>query len=268
MMQKIATQIKSRLGTLKPEIAVILGSGLGALGEQIENPIIIPYAEINGFPQSTVSGHKGCLIIGKLEGKDILCMQGRIHLYEGHSPQSINTIIKAFQLIGIKQLIVTNASGSLTTDFPAGTIMLISDHINLSGTNPLIGPNDDTLGPRFPDMSNVYDQELRTKVKKIAEHENIPLSEGVYLMVSGPTFDTPAEVRAYRVLGADAVGMSTVPEVICAIHSGMKVLGFSVVVNLGCGLKKGALNHTETLQEAEKASSNLIRLVKNYIREI
>ena len=268
MIEKIAAQIKARLGACSPETAVILGSGLGALGDLVENPIIIPYAEIEGFPQSTVSGHKGRLIIGRLEGKDILCMQGRVHLYEGHSPQSINTFIKAFQLLGIKNLIVTNASGSLTADLPAGTIMLISDHINLSGANPLIGPNDDAFGPRFPDMSNAYDAELRTRARQIAARENVPLAEGVYLMVSGPTFDTPAEVRAYRILGADAVGMSTVPEVICAVHSGMRVLGFSVIVNLGCGLKQVALNHAETLREAEKASANLVRLVKTCIREI
>ena len=212
MIEKIAAQIKARLGAYSPETAVILGSGLGALGDLVENPVIIPYAEIEGFPQSTVSGHKGRLIIGRLEGKDILCMQGRVHLYEGS--------------------------------------------------------NDDAFGPRFPDMSNAYDAELRTRVRQIAARENIPLAEGVYLMVSGPTFDTPAEVRAYRILGADAVGMSTVPEVICAVHSGMRVLGFSVIVNLGCGLKQGALNHAETLREAEKASANLIRLVKTCIREI
>ena len=236
MIEKIAAQIKARLGAYSPETAVILGSGLGALGDLVENPV--------------------------------LCMQGRVHLYEGHSPQSINTFIKAFQLLGIKNLIVTNASGSLTAELPAGTIMLISDHINLSSANPLVGPNDDAFGPRFPDMSNAYDAELRTRARQIAARENIPLAEGVYLMVSGPTFDTPAEVRAYRILGADAVGMSTVPEVICAVHSGMRVLGFSVIVNLGCGLKQGALNHAETLREAEKASANLIRLVKTCIREI
>ena len=180
MIEKIAAQIKARLGTCRPETAVILGSGLGALGDLVENPVIIPYAEIEGFPQSTVSGHKGRLIIGRLEGKDILCMQGRVHLYEGHSPQNINTFIKAFQLLGIKNLIVTNASGSLTADLPAGTIMLISDHINLSGTNPLIGPNDDAFGPRFPDMSNAYDAELRTRARQIAARENVPLAEGVY----------------------------------------------------------------------------------------
>lgn len=267
MINKIASQIRARLGAYSPETAIILGSGLGALGDQIENPVIIPYSEIEGFPQSTVSGHKGRLIIGRLEGKDVLCMQGRIHLYEGHAPQSINTFIKAYQLLGIKNLIVTNASGSLTTNLPAGTIMLISDHINLSGTNPLIGVNDEAYGPRFPDMSNAYDKVIRAYVKKLAARENIPLAEGTYLMVTGPTFDTPAEVRAYRILGADAVGMSTVPEVICAVHSGMKVLGFSVIVNIGCGLRKGALSHAETIREAEAASHNLIKLVRTYIRE-
>ena len=268
MIEQIAAQIKNKLGAYAPETAIILGSGLGALGDQIENPVIIPYGEIEGFPQSTVSGHKGRLIIGRLEGKDVLCMQGRIHLYEGHSPQSINTFIKAFQLLGIQNLIVTNASGSLTKDLPAGSIMLIKDHINLSGTNPLIGPNDEAYGPRFPDMSNAYDKELRAKAKELAKQENIPLAEGIYLMVSGPTFETPAEVRAFRILGADVVGMSTVPEIICAVHSGIKVLGFSVVVNLGCGLKDGAINHAETLREADKASVNLIKLVRSCIREI
>lgn len=267
MIKKIAEQIKSRMGNFHPETAIILGSGLGKLGDEIKDKIVIPYSEIDGFPISTVSGHSGQLIVGKLEGKDVLCMQGRIHLYEGHAPQSINTFIKAFKQIGISKLIVTNASGSLTTELPAGTIMLISDHINLSGTNPLIGKNDDTYGPRFPDMSDAYSKEIREQVKQIAKKENIRLAEGVYLMVTGPTFDTPAEVRAYRILGADAVGMSTVPEVICAVHSGMKVLGFSVVVNVGCGLREGALSHEETLQEGERASVNLTRLVKAYIKE-
>lgn len=267
MIKKIADQIKARIGNLRPETLIILGSGLGKLGEEIQDKIIIPYSEIEGFPISTVSGHSGQLIIGKLEGKEVICMQGRIHLYEGHAPQTINIFFKAFQVLGIKNLIVTNASGSLTTDLPAGTIMLISDHINLSGTNPLIGKNDDTYGPRFPDMSDAYSKDIREKVKQIAKKENIKLAEGVYLMVTGPTFDTPAEVRAYRILGADAVGMSTVPEVICAVHSGIKVLGFSVVVNVGCGLREGALSHAETLQEGERAAVNLTRLVKAYLKE-
>ncbi len=267
MIEHIAEQIRGRLGGLRPETLIILGSGLGRLGDEIENKIIVPYAEIDGFPHSTVSGHQGQLIAGKLEGRDVLCMQGRIHLYEGHAPQSINTIIKAFQLLGIRQLIVTNAAGSLTKDMPAGSLMLISDHINLSGANPLAGPDDERFGPRFPDMSDAYSQTLRQKAKAAAGKENIRLLEGVYLMVLGPTFDTAAEIRAYRILGADAVGMSTVPEVICAVHSGMQVLGFSVITNLGTGLRDGFQSHAETLAQGEKAGADLIKLVKAFLRE-
>lgn len=267
MIKHIAQQIQKRMGKYQPQTAIILGSGLGHLGEEIKNPVIIPYSEIDGFPKSTVSGHQGRLIIGNLEGKDVLCMQGRIHLYEGHSPQSINTFIKAYQELGIKNLIVTNAAGSLTKDLPAGTIMLISDQINLSGTNPLIGPNDEAYGPRFPDMSDAYNAEIRSQLKTLAAQENIPLAEGVYLMVTGPTFDTSAEIKAFRVLGADAVGMSTVPEVICAVHSGMKVLGLSVITNLGTGLRDGAQSHAETLRVGELAAEDLTKLVKAYLRK-
>lgn len=268
MITKIATQIKSRLGSYHPEIAIILGSGLGKLGDEIENKIIIPYAEIEGFPISTVSGHQGQLIIGKLEGKDVLCMQGRIHLYEGHAPQSINTFIKAFKLLGIKNLIVTNAAGSLDPNMPPGSIMLIADHINFSGQNPLVGKNDDQYGPRFPDMSNAYNQEIRQQVKDIAQREHIKLFEGVYLMVMGPNFETSAEIRAFRTLGADAVGMSTVPEVLAAVHSGLKVLGLSVITNFGTGLQQGAQSHEETLLQANNAAKNLTLLVKTYIKEV
>lgn len=268
MIEEIAQQIKSKLGSFKPEIAVILGSGLGSLGDVIENKIIIPYSEIKGFPQIHIQGHKGQLIVGKLNGKDVLCMQGRIHLYEGHAPQTINTVIKAFRQIGIKHLIVTNAAGSLRTNLTPGSIMLIKDHINFSGQNPLIGPNDDKYGPRFPDMSDTYNHELRELASKIATHLNIPLQEGTYFMVSGPNFETAAEIKAFATLGADAVGMSTVPEVICAVHSGMKVLGFSVITNFGTGLKSGVQSHEETLREGEKAAQNLTKLVTSIIGEL
>ena len=267
MIQHIAAQIQSRLQQRTPEIAIILGSGLGSLGDQISSPITIPYTEIDGFPRSTVAGHKGCLISGELSGKQVLCMQGRIHLYEGHSPQSISTIIRSFALLGIKQLIVTNAAGSLRPDMPSGSLMLIKDHINLNLPNPLIGPNDDRFGPRFPDMSNAYNSTLRTKLKTIASSLNIKLFEGVYIMVMGPCFDTAAEVNAFRILGADAVGMSTIPEVISAVHCGIKVLGISVITNLGTGLRRGAQSHQETLAEADKASLNLQTLIKQYLQE-
>lgn len=267
MIEQIAAAIRKRIGNYTPQTAVILGSGLGSLGNEIKNPVIIDYKELDGFPQSTVSGHQGRLIIGRLEGKDVLCMQGRIHLYEGHEPDKINLIIKVFQTLGIKNLIVTNAAGSLNPDFAPGSIMLINDHINFSGRNPLIGPNDDAFGPRFPDVSDAYSAVFRDKAKQIAKAKNISLHEGVYLMVSGPNFETAAEIRAFRILGADAVGMSTVPEVLAAAHSGMKILGLSVITNFGTGIKKGAQSHEETLKQADAAAQNLTALVKAFIKE-
>lgn len=265
--QTIASQIKHRIGSFHPEVAIILGSGLGNFGEEINDKIIIPYSEIEGFPTSTVSGHQGRLIIGHLDGKDVLCMQGRIHLYEGHQPQAINTIIKAFKLIGIEHLIVTNAAGSLHQEMPAGSLMLIKDHINLNIPSPLVGPNDEQSGPRFPDMSDAYSLQIREHIKNISTKLNLKLFEGVYIMALGPCFETPAEIRAFQVLGADAVGMSTVPEVISAIHSGMKVLGLSVITNLGTGLSNKPQSHTETLEQANKASENLTKLIRTYLQE-
>ena len=267
MIEHIAQQIQSRLQGRQPEIAIILGSGLGSLGDEISAPITIPYTEIDGFPHSTVAGHKGCLISGELSGKQVLCMQGRIHLYEGHSPQSIATIIRSFAKLGIKQLIVTNAAGSLHEDMSAGSIMLISDHIGLNTPNPLFGPDDEKYGPRFPDMSNAYDSNIRDKIKIIAQKEHIKLHEGVYFLSLGPCFETPAEIRAIKTLGGDAVGMSTVPEVICAVHCGIKVLGISVITNLGTGLKSGTQSHEETLIQAQEAASKLQTLIIKYLED-
>ena len=267
MIKKIASQIKSKIANYHPQTAIILGSGLGSLGDKIENPIIINYSDIDGFPQSTVSGHQGRLIIGKLQGCEVLCMQGRFHLYEGHEPQVINTIIKSFQEIGIKRLIVTNAAGSLNPQIAPGSLMLIQDHINFSGKNPLIGPDDEKYGPRFPDMSNAYDSTIRQEVKELSQKLEIPLFEGTYLMVLGPNFETAAEIRAFRTLGADAVGMSTVPEVIAAVHSGMKVLGISVITNFGTGMKSGAQSHEETLKQGQQASARLEKLITTYLGE-
>ncbi len=266
MIEQIAAQIKKKIGRLEPQTAIILGSGLGALAEKIEKPVTIKYSEIKGFPQSTIKGHEGRLVIGKLQGKTVLCMQGRIHLYEGGQPQVINTIIKAFQVLGIKNLIVTNAAGSLNQKMSPGSIMLISDHINFSGQNPLIGFNDEKYGPRFPDLSNAYDKDFRKKLKSIARKNRIKLFEGIYFMVLGPNFETAADIRAFKKLGADAVGMSTVPEVISAVHSQMKVLGLSVITNYSTGLSKTKLTHEETLRNAEKASQNLQLLVEEFVK--
>ena len=257
----LAEQIKNRLNGFTPDIALILGSGLGHIAECIENPVIVKYADIEGFPQSSVRGHQGQFVAGILSGKKVLCMQGRIHLYEGHAPQIIREIIHAFKLIGITKLFVTNAAGALNPELTPGTIMLIRDHINLSFANPLIGANDDTLGPRFPDMSNAYDKNLRNLALRIADEYNIPIKQGVYLMVSGPNFETAAEVRAFGILGGDAVGMSTVPEVIAANHAGLAVLGFSVITNLGTGLQQQSLSHAETLAAAGKAADKLSQLL-------
>ena len=263
-----AEQLKKRLNGFVPEIGLILGSGLGSIAEKIQNPRIIKYAEITAFPLSTVNGHCGQFAAGELCGKNVLCMQGRIHLYEGHSPQSISQIIKMFKLLGIKKMIVTNAAGSLNPEIAAGSIMLITDHINLSFNNPLIGPNDEALGPRFPDMSNAYDCKLQQIARQTALENNIPLSEGVYLMVSGPNFETAAEVKAFGILGGDAVGMSTVPEVISAVHAGIKVLGFSVITNMGTGLQKKSQSHAETLSMADQAAGRLADLLKHIFERL
>ena len=265
---KIAEQIRPYIKGFSPQTAIILGSGLGDLANQITDSITIKYADIKGFPQSSVSGHKGCLIIGKLSGKDVLCLQGRFHLYEGHKPQVIDTVIKTLKLLGINNLIVTNAAGSLKNDMPPGSLMLINDHINFSGQNPLIGPNDDNLGPRFPAMHNAYDNSFREKIHQLAQQENIKLYDGTYLMVLGPNFETAAEIRSFQILGADAVGMSTVPEVISAVHSDIKVLGISVITNYGTGMTHKDNNHEETLHQASIAADKLCRLIQLFIKEL
>ena len=261
-------QINNISKNFKPEVALILGSGLGALADKIENPITIQYSDIKGFPQSTVEGHKGQFVLGTLNDKKVICMQGRIHLYEGHKPQDICQIIKTFKLLGVEKLVVTNAAGSLNPKIKTGSIMMITDHINFSFTNPLIGPNDSSFGPRFPDMSNAYDKDLRSLALDIAKEEKISLKQGVYLMVSGPNFETSAEVKAFGILGGDAVGMSTVPEVISASYCGIKTLGFSVITNMGTGLQTTSQSHDETLSMASKAASNLSLLLNKIFERI
>ena len=267
MIETLASEIRKKIGNKEPKIGIILGSGMGKLADEIENPLVIPYKEIKGFPQSTVAGHQGKLIIGNLSGQEVLCLQGRFHLYEGHPPATINKVITCLKLLGIEELIITNAAGSLHEDMPAGSLMLISDHIGLNTPNPLFGPDDEKYGPRFPDMSNAYDSNIRDKIKTIAQKEHIKLHEGVYFLSLGPCFETPAEIRAIKTLGGDAVGMSTVPEVICAVHCGIKVLGISVITNLGTGLKNGTQSHEETLNQAQEAAGKLQTLIKKYLEE-
>ena len=268
MIQNAVSFIKEKLGSYNPQTLIILGSGLGDLGERIESPIYIDYKDIPEWPQSTISGHKGRLIAGFLSGKEVLCMQGRFHLYEGHPAESIKMIMTVFKTIGIKNLIVTNAAGSLRKDLSPGSIMLIKDHINFSGRNPLIGCNDETIGPRFPVLKDAYTPSYQNKIKAIAQKENIPLQEGVYLMVLGPNFETAAEIRAFQILGADAVGMSTVPEVLCAAWCNMNILGLSVITNYGTGMVQEFHGHSETLEQANKATIDLTKLVCQFVKEL
>lgn len=267
MTEQAVSYIRQKLSLKSPKTAVILGSGLGGFADLLQNIVSIDYKDIPNFPQSTVSGHKGQLLHGFLGDKEILCLNGRFHLYEGHNPRVIADVIHILKDLGITRLLVTNAAGSLQKGMPPGTLMLIKDHINLSGRNPLIGANDEHYGCRFPPMNNAYSENLRNKCKKIAIRENIELKEGTYLMVLGPNFETAAEVRAFAMLGGDAVGMSTVPEVIAAAHSSMEVLGISVITNYAAGLMDNTPTHQETLTEAAKASSRLVSLLTSFIKE-
>lgn len=260
-------QFKRLLADKRPQTAVILGSGLGSVADAVEDPLTIDYAAIEGFPRTTVAGHSGKMIVGRLGQSEVLCLQGRFHLYEGHRPQVIAEVVNALKAVGVNRLIVTNAAGSLNPEFTPGSLMLIKDHINFSGQNPLVGANDESTGPRFPDMSNAYDRDMRRQAKELAAKLGINLPEGVYLMVLGPNFETAAEIRAFRTLGADAVGMSTVPEVIAAVHAGIKVLAVSAVTNFGTRLQETPLSHEETIAGAARASSALTALITNYIKE-
>jgi purine-nucleoside phosphorylase len=251
---------------VEPQIAVILGSGLGPLADEVEVDAILPYSEIPGIAQSTVHGHAGRLIVGSLSGKDVVFMQGRLHYYEGYPMTDVIFPTRVMHALGAKTLIVTNAAGGLNPDYKPGDLMLITDHINMMGNNALIGPNDETLGPRFPDMTNLYTPELRQLALQLADQEEIALQQGVYAAWSGPTFETPAERRFLRLVGGDAVGMSTVPEAMAARHMGMSVLGFSVITNVATGLEdQPADDHLEVLAVAEVAGKKLARLLNRVI---
>ncbi|QEK11257.1 purine-nucleoside phosphorylase [Crassaminicella thermophila] len=270
IQQKISQSAKYILDKTKfqPEIGLILGSGLGAIGEQIEDAEYYPYDEIPNFPVSTVEGHAGRLVIGTLEGKKVIAMQGRFHFYEGYHMQEVTFPVRVMKLLGVKTLIVTNAAGAVNASYNPGDLMLINDHLNMANTNPLIGKNLDEFGTRFPDMSNAYDKDLREKVKQIAKSLNIELKEGVYACMSGPSYETPAEIRMLKTLGADAVGMSTVPEVIVAIHSGLKVIGVSCMTNMAAGILDQPLDHVEVMETSAKAREKFIMLMKQVIKNI
>ena len=259
--------IKSKINQT-PQIGLVLGSGLGVLGDEIENPVKISYDEIPNFPVSTVEGHKGQLVIGELEGKTVIAMQGRFHYYEGYTMKDITFPVRVMKELGIETIFVTNAAGGSNKDFKPGDLMIITDHINLGGYNPLIGKNDDRLGVRFPDMSTAYNREYIDIAKKCAKELDINIKEGVYAFFTGPVYETPAEVRMASILGADAVGMSTVPEVIVASHSNLKVIGISCITNMAAGILDQPLNHEEVIETTQKVKSEFLNLVKSIVSEI
>ncbi|MBY0096484.1 purine-nucleoside phosphorylase [Mesobacillus maritimus] len=252
----------------KVQIGLILGSGLGILADEIENPVKIPYSEIPDFPVSTVEGHAGQLVFGTLNGVVVAAMQGRFHFYEGYSMDKVTFPVRVMKELGIENLIVTNAAGGVNESFSPGDLMLISDHINNMGTNPLVGPNDSELGPRFPDLSEAYSKDLRKLARETASRLDISVQEGVYVGNSGPVYETPAEVRMLRTLGGDAVGMSTVPEVIVARHSAMKVLGISCISNMAAGILDQPLSHDEVIETTEKVKATFLLYVKELVKEI
>lgn len=250
-----------------PKIGLILGSGLGVLADEIEQPVKIAYNDIPDFPVSTVEGHAGQLVFGSIHGVEVVAMQGRFHFYEGYSFEKVTFPVRVMKELGVEILIVTNAAGGVNESFSPGDLMIITDHINNMGTNPLIGPNDSRLGVRFPDMSEAYSKELRVLAKQISEQLNIPTQEGVYIGNTGPTYETPAEIRMFRTLGGDAVGMSTVPEVIVARHAGMKVMGISCISNMAAGILDQPLNHEEVIETTEKVKANFLLYVKELTKQ-
>lgn len=253
---------------IKPRVGVILGSGLGELADNVENAVSLPYAEIPQFHAPTVTGHSGRLVLGRVKQVPVAILQGRIHLYEGHSPDSVVLPVRTLAKLGIQTLILTNAAGGINPDFKPGDLMIIRDHLNLQGTNPLLGPNDDELGPRFPDMSDTYKPALCALIEKIAGEEGITIRNGVYAGMLGPTYETPAEIRMLWTLGADAVGMSTVAEATAAHHMGVDVCGISLITNMAAGLSVTKLSHEEVKETAERSKEYFIRLVKSVIGEI
>jgi xanthosine phosphorylase len=252
---------------LVPRLGLVLGSGLGGLADAVEDAVAIPYAELPGFPVGSVTGHAGRLVLGTLAGTPVVVLQGRAHLYEGIPASDLAIPVRTVRALGAEALVLTNAAGSLNAEVGPGELMALTDHINLMGANPLAGPNDDELGPRFVPLGDAYDAGLLAALRTAADAEGVPLNEGVYLAVSGPSFETPAEIRAFRVLGADAVGMSTVPEVIVARHAGLRVAAVSAITNLAEGLGDEVLSHEHTLRNAATAARSLERVLIRFLQE-
>lgn len=265
---KKALEAISSKTDLVPQVGIILGSGLGGLAQRIENAVVIPYAEIPGMKASTAPGHAGQFVLGTIGNKTVICMQGRLHFYEGHTMQEIAFPVRLMKLLGIKTLVVTNACGAVNTSFSIGDLMLIEDHINMMGANPLTGENEADFGPRFCDMTFAYTPRLRELAAQVAEEQGILLQKGVYLGYMGPNYETPAEIRAFRTMGADTVGMSTVPEVLTASHCGLKVLAISLITNMAAGIQKVKLSEQEVIDTAAARAKILQGLVEGILERI
>lgn len=259
--------IRSRT-TETPRIAIILGSGLGAFADDFENAVSIPYEDITGFPRSTAEGHAGRLVVGKIDQVPLMAMQGRVHFYEGYSLEQVTFPIRVFKLLGIKTLILTNASGGVNVQFSQGALMIISDHLNLMGDNPLRGPNDTRFGPRFPDMTAVYSPELQEIVIEEAKALNVEVRRGIYAALAGPSYETPAEIHLMRTLGADAVGMSTVPEAIVARHMDLEVLGISCITNMAAGISDEPINHDDVMATGDRVRETFTQLLRKVVGRI
>ena len=263
-IQAAAEFLRSRLPEA-PELALVLGSGLGGLAEQIENAVSIPYRDVPYFPLSTAPGHAGQFVAGRLAGRPVLCMQGRFHYYEGHEMSAIARPVRVFKALGCRALVLTNAAGGVNYDFQVGDFMLITDHINFMGANPLRGENEEAIGPRFCDMSRVYDSGLQKIARQVAAGQGLNLQEGVYLGYMGPSYETPAEIRAFRTLGADAVGMSTVPEAVAAAHCGLPVLAMSLITNMAAGMTGKRLSGEEVIEIANQRGPVFQKLVAEIV---
>ena len=263
-VQRAADDVAGRL-TARPELAVVLGSGLGDFAERVTDALVLPYGEIPGWPPTTVVGHAGKLVIGTVRGRRVAVLAGRAHFYEGHPMSTVVFPTRVAARLGARAIILTNAAGGINTSFSQGALMVIDDHLNLVGTSPLIGPNDERFGPRFPDMSQLYSPRLRELADRAAARVGLTLAHGVYAGLHGPSYETPAEIRYLRTIGADAVGMSTVPEAIAARHMGLEVLGLSCITNMAAGVSAGELVHTEVMETARRVLADFIALLEEII---
>jgi purine-nucleoside phosphorylase len=266
-IEQTAAFIRARCGAV-PDTAIVLGSGLGDFADRLRDAVSTPYGDLPHWPASTVIGHSGTLVIGNLGARRVAALAGRAHVYEGHAQATVAFAVRVMGRLGVKQVILTNAAGGINTSFAQGALMIIDDHINLLGSNPLIGPNDERLGGRFPDMSEVYSSRMRRIADEAAAAAGIPLAHGIYVATHGPSYETPAEIRYFRTIGADAVGMSTVPEAIAARHMGLEVLGISCITNMAAGVLPGPLNHDEVMDTTRRVRGSFIALLEEILARL